>query len=381
MTNLSRLAFLGMAREVTPGTYLAPTFSVPFNKASYETIQMPLRDESIRANDSVLQGLYAGPSESTWDMEFNAYSDLIGNFLRVVGPDTVTAATATTLAANYTAGNASISTVATIPTGSTIRIDTAGNVEYATTGVPTGVGPFTIPIVTPATFLALNHTSGVAVTTVTTHTFAQSTSARPPFWSISVYDTVDYRGWPGCKISELGIKIDPKGMVTFSPKFVGFPEQTVSSFSPTYTAVQPELGWGWTMTNGGGSSTRGLTLDLTAKRATEAIHSSNGLQAPREVFDGALELDGSYKAIYENTTDYNLFLAYTQGITTATLTKAIFFGGESLAITMSQSGWPKGVRALDQNYVQAGFDISAIQNATDAGITKVVLKNFSTTQY
>lgn len=381
MTNLSRLAFLGMAKESVANTYLAPTFSVPFNKAAYETIYMPLRDESIRGNDSVLQGLYQGPAESTWDVEFHAYTDLVGNFLRVIGPDTVTAATSTTLSSPYTAGGNSLSTTASIPSGSTIKIDTGNLVEYATTGTPSGVGPYTIPIVTPATGLTQNHAGGVTVTTTTTHTFAQSTTSRPPTWSISVYDNVDYRGWPGCKISDLGIKIDPKGIITFNPKFVGFPEQSVSSFVPSYTTVQPELGWGWTMTNAGGSSTRGLTLDLTFKRATEAIHASNGVQAPREVFDGALELDGSYKAIYENTTDYGLFLNYTQTPTTATMTKAIAFGGESLAITMSQSGWSKGVRALDQTYVQASFDISAIQNATDAGIAKVVLKNFTTTQY
>lgn len=381
MTKLSRLSFLGCAQESVAGTYLAPTFSVPFLKASYETTQVPLRDESIRGNDAVLQGLYAGPSESTWDVEMHGYTDIIGNWLRIIGPDTVTAATTTTLSSGSIIGATSISTAASIPAGSTIRIDTAGNTEYAITGAPTGSGPYTIPIVTPTTGLTKIHSSAVAVTTTTTHTFAQSSSVRPPTFSMSVWDTIDYRGWAGCKMSELAIKIDPKATITFSPKFIGFPEAVVASFSPSYTAVQPELGWGWTMTDAGSASTRGLSLDLTAKRATEAIHSSDGTQGPREVFDGALELDGSYKAIYEDLSDMNLFLNYTQTPVVATLTKAIAFGGESLAITMSQGGVPKAQRDLGQTYVQATFDISAIYNATDSGIAKVVLRNWTSSAY
>lgn len=381
MTKLARSAFLGMAREVTPGTYLAPTFTIPFTKADFETTQMPLRDESIRGNDAVLQGLYAGPSEASWDIELHAYPDILGNFLRVLGPDTVTPAIATTLSASTTVGATSISTAVSIPAGSTIRIDTAALTEYAVTGTPTGSGPYTIPIVTPTAGLTLAHSSAVAVTTTTTHTFAQDVTNRPPSWSVSVYDAIDYRGWAGCQISELAVKIDPKGTVTLSPKLIGFPEQTAAPFVYAGSTIQPQLGWGWTMNDAGGASTRGLTLDLTLKRATEAIHSSDGVQGPREVFAGALELDGSYKAIYEDLVDMNLFLNYTQTPIVATVTKPISKGGESLAITMSQGGVPKAKRDLGQTYVQATYDISAIYNATDGGIAKAVLKNFVTAAY
>lgn len=391
MTQLSRLAKLGMAIETTAGTYLAPTFSVPFTKASYETIQDPLRDESVRNNDSVLQGLYAGPSHSTWDVETHLYPDIVGYFLRFIGPDVVTAATSTTLSAASTVGATSISTTASIPAGSVIKIDTAANIEYAVTGTPTGTGPYTIPLLTVAggtTPLALTiaHSSGAAVTTQTTHTFKQTTASRPPSFSITVNDTVDTRGWVGCAISDLGIKIDPKGTVTFNPKFAGFPEGSQTTFTPSYTSTQPLLGWQWTMTNAGGSSTRGLTYDLALKRAAEVIHSSDGTQAPREVFTGGLESDGQYKAIFESLVDMNLFLNYTQTATSATLTQppqagGTQIGGASLTLTMSQSGYHKATRDLSQTYVQASFDLSGIANTTDSGVVQAVLKNFSTAAY
>ncbi len=66
MTQLSRLATLGIAKEVTPGTYLAPTAYVPFTKADYEDVTTPIKDQSYRANDSVIQGIYPGPIEADW---------------------------------------------------------------------------------------------------------------------------------------------------------------------------------------------------------------------------------------------------------------------------------------------------------------------------
>ncbi len=382
MTFLSRLAFLGAAKESTNGVAVVPpTFTIPFTKAQYDTIYAPLRDESIRGNDVVLQGLYQGPGDGTWDIETHFYPDIAGYFLRHIGPDTVTAATtSTTQSGSSVAGATSIQSVASIPLNTIIQIDSGVNLEYALTGTPSGAGPFTIPITQPTTGLKFAHTSAPIVSQ-TTHTFAQSSVTRPPSFTLAVFDNVDYRTWAGAMCTELAIKIDPKGTVSFNPKFVTFPETTTTTFTPTYNTVQPFLGWEWTITNAGGSSTRGLTMDFTMKRAGEAIHTGNGVQSPRETFVGALEVDGAYKAIYENTTDYLLYLNYTQSPTVHTLTKPAILGGESLAITMSQSGYHKGQRDLGQVYVQASFDLSGIGNTTDGGVAKAVLKNWVTTAY
>ena len=216
----------------------------------------------------------------------------------MIGTDTVSAGVNTTLSSATSVGASSISTAATIPAGSVIRIDTAANTEYATTGTPTGSGPFTIPIV--GSTLALAHASGVAVVSQTTHTFAQAAPAtRPPSYSFSVYDMVDYRGWAGCQMSELGIKIDPAGTVTVNPKYTGFPEATQSSFAYAAAAIDPLLGWQC----------------------------------------------------------------------------------ESLALTLSQSGWTTGQRDLSGTYVSAAFDVSGINNATDGGVAKAVLKNWVASAY
>jgi hypothetical protein len=391
VTYLSRLTALGLAKEVTQGTYLAPTDSIPFIKCVPDDMITQLRDETIRANDAVVQGIYQGPWLTAFDIETNAYPDIAGHWFRgIVGPDVVSAGISTTLSANTTIGATSITTAASIPLNSIIQIQDSGgtNLEYAKTGTPTGPGPYTIPITTPSGGLSFAHTSPTCtIVSQTTHTFTQNRTFSTvwPSYSMTVWDGVDNaRGFPGLVMSDLQIKIDPKGICTFNPKYTGWPSAIQAPFVPTYTTVQPQRGWGWTMTNAGASSTRGLTYDVTLKRALDPIHSSDGVQGPREVFAGALEADGTYKAIFENTTDYNLYYNATQSPTSAVLTEPVGGGmnaGTSLTITMSKSGYTKYTPDLSQPYVQADFDIAGINNVTDAGIATVILKNFRSSSY
>lgn len=387
MTALSRLAILGMAKESTPGTYVAPTVYIPFTSADYEEMYTEIKDESYRANDSALQGLYQGVVEADWGIDLLAYPDVAGHFLRaIIGPDTVTAGASTTLSANSLVGATTVTvTSATgIVTGTYIQIGTGATGEYAYVSGVAGSTLTVSSVAGQAVGLLKAHSSGDTVVAQTTHTFKQSTSAAKATYSLTVYDTssgTPTLGYSDVVFSEVQIKIDPKASVTLTTKAKALPGVSQSAMTPTYTALAPVLGWEWTMTNAGGSSTRGLTFDLSIKRQVEVIHSSNGVQAPREIFQGALDVDGTYKAVFENLTDMNLYTAYTQLPAVATLQQPVAFGGASLALTMSQSGWFKGKRDLKPPYVQADFSLAGIYNTTDSGSVAAVLKNFQTTAY
>jgi hypothetical protein len=151
--------------------------------------------------------------------------------------------------------------------------------------------------------------------------------------------------------------------------------------TPSFSQVIPALGWEWTQNNAGGASTRGLTYDLTLKRPADAIHASTGTQQPREVFQGVLEADGTYKAIFENDTDLNLYLTYTQLGTTATLTQPVTSGGSVITLATSKSGYVKGKVDLSGVYVVADFSLSGIYNSTDGGAVTVTLSNYTSTAY
>lgn len=391
MTYLSRLTKLGLAKETTQYTYLAPTFSVPFNTASFEDMITPLRDDSIRANDSVLQGLQQGTWHTNWDIACNGYADLMGHFFRaMIGPDAVTPGVTTVLSSNTLVNATSVSLTVTVPSNSVLSIaDSAGlNQEYISIGTVTGSGPFVCPVVkgggTGGNSTKFAHTAaGGSVVSQSTHLFKQNRTFSTvwPTYSFTTDDGADQLGWPGCVMSDLNIKIDPKGFVTAQPKYTGFPSASQTTFAYAASTVQPVVGWAWTVTNAGAASTRGVTMDFNFKRVVDPIYTSDGIQAPREVFPGALELDGAYKAIFENALDMNLFLQANQLPTVHTLSQPVTSGGASLAITMSQSGYPTGKRDISQLYVQAEFALNAIQNATDTGVGQVSLLNFQSTAY
>ena len=393
MTSLAKLGYVGIAKEVTQGTYVAPTFFIPCTKIDAEDVFIELRDESYRNNDTLLQGMYQGPGDSTFSIDVMAYPDAIPYLLRgIIGPDTVTVTgVSTTLASNAVAGATTISLTATVPANSILRIaDTGGaNTEYVQISTVSGAGPYTATITTPSTGLLYAHTAaGGSVTSQSTHTFKQNPTAAQVSWSLTKYDVATnalgtaVRGFPGCKIAECAIKIDPKAVMTFSTKYVGWlsAEQTPNP-TPTFSSTIPGLGWEWTMTNAGGSSTRGMTYDLTLKRPADAIHASTGTQNPREVFQGVFEADGTYKAIFENDTDLNLYLQYTQLPATATITQPVTSGGSVITLTSSKSGWYKGKVDLSTVYVTADFSLSGIYNSTDGGALQATVTNFVSTAY
>lgn len=391
MTQLARYGWLGMAKESVAGTWLAPTIALPYTGSSgFEDMVESLRDESVRNNDSVLQGWYQGPIHAEWSVDLDAYPDLIGHFLAaVIGPDTVTAATSTTLSAATIAGATSIQTPVQLAAGTVVKIDTAANIEYAwTDGAATGTGPYTSNITTVLgktgtnrVGLSLPHSSSVAVVTPTTHTFKQNPAIALPTYSLTYWDTVQYLSCSYARWSDLQIKIDPKGKISLSTKAVSFPSVVATATVPAYTALDPLLGWSWNLTNGGAASTRGLSYDGTIKRATEAIASSDGTQTPREVFAGAAEYDASLKVIHENTTDLNLFLNNNQLPCTVTAQCPVTRGGQSLSLTSSKSAWTKGKRDGSQAYMQADYSISAVANTTDGGVVQAVLSNWQTSAY
>lgn len=95
MSKLSRLSHCGIAAETTMGTPVAPTIFVPWESFDPEDDIAEIRDESMKANDTVLQGLYPGIAQSMVSLGGKLYPGLAGFLLRaIIGPDTIGALSA-----------------------------------------------------------------------------------------------------------------------------------------------------------------------------------------------------------------------------------------------------------------------------------------------
>jgi hypothetical protein len=393
VTLLARNGTLGIGKESggTPGTYVPPTVGIPYTGSSgFEDLIAQIKDESVRGDDSILHGSLQGPGHAEWSIDCLAYPDLIGYMLvGMIGPDTVTAGISTTLSAATTVGATAIQTPVSLAAGTVVKVGTGAAVEYAITdGAATGAGPYTSNVTTVAGRTGVNrvglanaHNAADPMLTPTQHTFKQNPAAGLPTWSFTYFDTYQYVSCSYGRLAELQLKIDPKGAVSLSAKATSFMSVPATTTSETYSTYDPLLGWSWQLTSGGAASSRGLTCDLTLKRAVDAIASSDGTQNPREVFAGALEADGTLKAIFESNADLGLFTGNVQLPMTVALQQPISRGGQSLSLTMSRSAWYKGKRDLSQAYSQVDFSVSGVANTTDGGVVQATLLNWVTTAY
>ena len=167
-------------------------------------------------------------------------------------------------------------------------------------------------------------------------------------------------------------------MVTFSIKAksqIGTPQSVDDS---RVHPLPPSLGWQWNMTNAGAASTRGLSYDVNVHRQVETIWSSDGLQSPREIFQGALTASGTYKAIFENNLDLAL---YNKTFSCRARRRCSSPSAQAAATSPSpcpKSGWSKGTRDWGAQYVQADFTVDGIYNTTDGGALHASVTSFRT---
>src|ERR1051326_4590255 len=92
---LSNLASLGIAKETTQGTYVAPTAFLPIDKSTLKVDDNParLRDETLRGNAALLQGIYDGVKFSTVAFSGPWFPDVCGHLAKgIIGVDTISGA-------------------------------------------------------------------------------------------------------------------------------------------------------------------------------------------------------------------------------------------------------------------------------------------------
>jgi len=220
--------------------------------------------------------------------------------------------------------------------------------------------------------LGMTDTLGVVAAGKTPHTFKAS-AAQPPSYTLTDFDVVEAVAYPGCLLDDLTVKVDLKGAVEYSAKWMGWPGVQVTTPVPVFGSLQPFLGWQLIWTAGGVASTRVLSSEWTFKRGVEVIHSSDGTQGPRETFADALDVDCKFKVLFENRTDYDRFIAYAEHIVVGSLVQPAGNGGARLDITMSRATCTKATRDQGQKFVQLDCELRGSFNSTDAGPAQVAL--------
>ncbi|MFF1284304.1 phage tail tube protein [Streptomyces sp. NPDC058299] len=382
--------FVGIATETSQGTPVAMTATVLVDEVKPKDNPQFLEDKSWRGSmgtDAFAK--IAGTKTGEVELGGPAYGDGLGYFLRNVLGDlsivgTSTGTGGTTLSSTVNPGATAITTPATIPAGTTVQIGSGATAECFVTGTPTGSGPYTIPLATPAGGVAYQHAASQAVQPVTApftqvHSLLNAGGGQPVSHTLTHFlgptASSGARQYPGLCLSELGLKWNAESeLLTWSGKGTSFP--SVPLGSPPVAAPSTALPVAsWRMTVGiGGPASGGTQLatvtdgELTIKRELSPYFTVTGSQSPYIIQRGGLSVEGKLNFIAAdespllymlNNSQPQLQLYIDNGLTGAN--KVVFqVDCQIAAFTESEADGTKSA-------VEYGNSFQALFNTTNAG--------------
>jgi len=243
-------SYLGIAKEVTKGTIVAPTDFIPVAKDSIKPVDVvdPLYDTGLRGSNVVNYNYLQGRTRSTFDYGGAVFADTVGYAIAGL----------------------------------------LGSV--ATTGAS---APYTHTI-----SLKNSLTSGA--------------DDQPISYTLTDFYAADVRSYPGCQFSDFSLKFNADGMLEYDAKTTGWASTTVADPTPTFSTVLPTPVWRGTVSIAGASVATAMEGNIDMTRAATPIYGISNTQNPYQIFLGPLEVTGSIKFVMDNDSELLRFLNNSQ---------------------------------------------------------------------
>lgn len=292
---------------------------VPVTKFDWNDRPTWLEDKALRGSMAVdAFGMVLGVQIGELTVEGPVYCDTTPFFVANLLGDVTTTGTATTptgtLSSSSIVGATSVSSSVSIPASTLIQIDTGNLAEIVTTsGAPTGVGPYTIPV--PA--LTKPHASGVAITAIQStgpnlHAISlmnsgqgrgQGTnSCQPSTLTISQYygpaATSGGRQFTSVVFTEISFKWNAESeFLTWTGKAIAWVSAIPATLTaPTYSTASPLPSWQGVLGLAGPASGGTLvktveTAEYNLKRTASAKFTGQNSQNPYIIARGDVSAD------------------------------------------------------------------------------------------
>lgn len=323
MANPAALQLVGIAKESTPGTYVAPTTAnhsmLPVASLTPKAIEPRAEDQGTRGT---MRAQIFGAYQTTQHYELTIKGDIFaGSFGHIL-------------------------------------------MAYFGTDSIAGAGPYT-------------HTFSVADTTY------PGNSA----YSIHHFDGANGAsgfGYVGCRIKSLQIEFDKEKLTSYTAVFLGY--SRASQTKPTL-AVESGTGFGpisghlLNLTVGGSAHTEFEKFTIDLDRGTEVRQTFNGVRTANVDAFTPAPPTGTFKgtAFYDDQTDYNRFANASED----NLVAAVGATNPLITFTATDPDWrtaevkPGGL----DDIMRLDLDGTLKYSSTDAGICQCVLTNSRSTVY
>jgi len=300
-------SYLGIAKEVTKGTIVAPTDFIPVAKDNIKPVDVvdPLYDTGLRGSNVVNYAYLQGRTRSTFDFGGAVFADTVGYALAGL----------------------------------------LGSV--ATTGVS---APFTHTI-----SLKNSLTSGA--------------DDQPISYTLTDFYAADVRSYPGCQFSDFSLKFNADGMLEYDTKTTGWASSAVADPTPTFSTLLPTVVWRGAVSIGGATVSDAMSGNIDMARSVTPVYGISNIQNPYQVFLGPLEVTGKITFIMEDDTELTRYLNNTQPAIVLNWAYGTGAGAVQIQATISKGAYTAAVIERGEDFVQVSIDLNGQANTTDAGST------------
>jgi hypothetical protein len=298
-------SYIGIAKEVTKGTIVAPTDFIPVAKDSLKPVDIvdPLYDTGLRGSNVVNYAYIQGRTRSTFDFGGAVFADTIGYGLAGL----------------------------------------LGSV--ATTGAS---APYT-------------HTISLL------NSLTSDVDVQPISYTLTDFYAVDVRSYPGCQFSDFSLKFNADGMLEYDVKTTGWASSTVADPTPTFSTVLPTPVWRGTVSIGGSAVATAMEGSIEMTRGVTPIYGISNTQNPYQVFLGALEVTGNVKFVMENDSQLINFLNNTQPAIVLNWQYGSGATLVQIQATITKGAYTAAVIERGDDFVSVAIEFNAQANTTDDG--------------
>jgi hypothetical protein len=298
-------SYLGIAKEATRGTAVAPTDFIPVMKDALKPVDIvdPLYDTGLRGSNALNYNYIPGRTRSTVDFGGAVFADTVGyGIAGLLG-------------------------------------------SVATTGAS---APFT-------------HTISLF------NSLASGGDVQPISYTLTDFYAVDVRSYPGCQFSDFSLKFNADGMLEYDTKTTGWASETVSDPTPTFSTLLPTPVWRGTVSIGGSTVATAMTGNIDMSRPATPIYGISNTQDPYQVFLGPLEVTGKITFVMEDDSQLLNFLNNSQPALVFNWAYGAGASAVQIQATLTKGAYTTGVIERGEDFVQVSVDFNAQANTTDDG--------------
>jgi hypothetical protein len=298
-------SYLGIAKEATKGTVVAPTDFIPVAKDSLkpQDIIDPLYDTGLRGSNVLNYNYIPGRTRSTVDFGGAVFADTVGYGIAGL-----------------------LGSVAT--TGST--------------------APFT-------------HTISLK------NSLTSDVDVQPISYTLTDFYAVDVRSYPGCQFSDFSLKFNADGMLEYDTKTTGFASSTVADPTPAFSTVLPTPVWRGTVSIGGSAVSSAMSGNIDMARPVTPVYGISATQDPFQVFLGPLEVTGKITFLMETDAELTRFLTNTQPAIVLNWAYGTGAAAVQIQATITKGAYTAAMIERGEDFVQVSIDLNGQSNTTDAG--------------